>query len=255
MKRVKKRTFAGAVCEQEVFYIRENQDIRKAEPKERFDTEEEYAAFKIGISRRKHAKLVNANFDSNSLYSTLTFDDDNEVHDPKLAKRLRDNYIRRLRRKYPDAVIFAYIGFGKNTHRLHMHILSKGIPKEEIKRLWKYGDIKRVDNLREHNVYDGVDHGEDYTQLANYLFDHWEPEIGGHRWFNTRNAVRPTEEKPTLVKRNYSETHPPTAPRGYMLVDTYINRYGYMRFTYVKKPESRYMTRKRKKEKEEGIHI
>lgn len=245
MKRVKRRTFYGAICEQEVYGIRENQNIKAAEPREpRFQTEEERAAHREAISRKRHTQLFNANFDHNSIYSTLTLDSDNEVHEFEEMKRLRDNYIRRLKRRFPDAVIFAYIGKGKNTHRLHMHMVSNGIPEDDIAGLWKYGSVVRIDRLRMHNMYNGVDHGEDYTALANYLFDHWTPEQGGHRWKNTRNALQPMREDPKEIIREYSETKPPRAPKGYKLVEARGTKYGYLFFKYIKIPESRYKTRK-----------
>ena len=155
MKRVKRRIFCGAVCEQEVFTIRENRNIKVAEPRQpRFQTEEERAAHREAISRRRHTQLFNANFSHESLYSTLTLDNDNEVHEYDEMKRIRDNYIRRLKRRFPDAVIFAYIGKGKSTHRLHMHMVSNGIPKEVITGQWVYGSVKRSDYLREHNLYE-----------------------------------------------------------------------------------------------------
>ena len=81
MQRVKRRIFSGVVCEQEVFNVSDRlTDIKKAEPRPRFKTEEEREQHKIGISRRKHARLVNENFSPRSLYSTLTLDDENEVH-------------------------------------------------------------------------------------------------------------------------------------------------------------------------------
>lgn len=249
MKRVKRRTFSGAVCEQEVFSIRENQDIRTAQPKEpRFTSEAERAAHREAISRKRHAQLFNTNFSHKSLYCTLTLDNDNEVHEYEEMKRLRNNYVRRLKRRFPDAVIFAYIGKGKNTHRLHMHMVVNGIPMETIIDLWGYGNVIRIDHLREHNFYDGIDHGEDYTGLANYLFDHWTPEQGGHRWMNTRNAAQPEKETAKEIARNYTEDKPPLAPKGYKLVETRANRYGYLYFKYVKIPESRYKSRKKKEE-------
>ena len=179
MQRVKRRIFSGAVCEQEVFNISDRlTDIKKAEPRPRFKTEEEREQHRIGISRRKHARLVNENFSPRSLYSTLTLDDENEVHTFKEAKRIRDLFVRRLKYAFPDAVIFIYLGRGKNTNRIHAHMLSDGIPEEAIKKQWIYGSIVRIDHLREHNYYDGIDHGQDYTGLANYLFDHWTPEQG-----------------------------------------------------------------------------
>ena len=114
MQRVKRRTFSGVVCEQEVFNVSDRlKDIKTAEPRQRFKTEEEREQHRIGISRRKHARLVNENFSPRSLYSTLTFDDEHEVHTFKDAKRIRDLYVRRLKYAFPDAVIFVYMGRGK----------------------------------------------------------------------------------------------------------------------------------------------
>ena len=92
MQRVKTRLFSGAVCEQIVFNVPDRvRDIKKAEPKPRFKTEEEREQHRIGISRRKHVRLFNANFGPTSLYSTLTLNNEYEVHTFKEARRLRDN--------------------------------------------------------------------------------------------------------------------------------------------------------------------
>lgn len=237
MQRVKRRIFSGVVCEQEVFNVSDRlTDIKKAEPRPRFKTEEEREQHKIGISRRKHARLVNENFSPRSLYSTLTLDDENEVHTFKEAKRIRDLFVRRLKYAFPDAVIFIYLGRGKNTNRIHAHMLSDGVLEEAIKKQWIYGNIVRINHLREHNYYDGVDHGQDYTGLANYLFDHWTKEQGGHRWKQTRNARKPDRETPTVAKRVYTESKPPRPPKGYILVETKSTKYGYLYFKYVLEP-------------------
>ena len=82
-----------------------------------------------------------------------------------------------------------------------------------------------------------MDHGQDYTGLANYLFDHWTPEQGGHRWRPTKNLRQPEREKPKEIKREYSEHKPPKAPKGYMLVESRATKYGYLYFKYVKIPD------------------
>lgn len=237
--RVKRRTFSGVVCEQEVFSVSAQADLKKAEPRPRFKTPEEREKHREAISRRRHARLFNENFSPRSLYSTLTFDEENECHDYREARRLRDAFARRLKYAFPDAVLFVYIGRGKTTHRMHLHMVSDGVPEEVIEQKWRFGSVKRISHLREHNFYDGVDHGQDYTGLANYLFDHWEPEQGGHRWRQTRNARQPKKEEAVEAKREYSETRPPIAPRGYILVETKSTKYGYLYFKYVKKPPAR----------------
>ena len=247
MRRVKKRTFSGVVCEQEVFTISDRvQDIRKAEPRQRFKTPEEREQHRINISRKKHARYFNENFSPRSLYRTLTFDVEHECHEYRDVKRIRDLFVRRLKYAYPDAVIFIYVGRGKSTHRFHIHMVSDGIPEDFTEKKWEFGSVLRIEHLREHNYYNGIDHGQDYTGLANYLFDHWTPEQGGHRWKQTRNAKKPDAEKPTEVKRNYSEAKPPRPPKGYIFVEAKSTKYGYQYFKYVLEPPKRKRTKPKK---------
>mgnify|MGYP000793657657 FL=1 len=238
MRRVKKRTFSGVVCEQEVYDIPDRiKDVRNAKPpRPRFKTEEEREQHRIGISRRKHTRLVNSNFTHNSLYSTLTLSNQFEVHTFEEAEKIRKNFMKRIKRKFPDARMMIYMGRGKSTHRIHFHMLSDGVPEEAIRQKWNLGNIIRIDHLKEHNYYDGIDCGEDYTGLANYLFDHWTPEQGRKRWSATQNLIKPEEEASKEIKREYTETKAPLAPKGYILVESKSTKYGYLYFKNVKKP-------------------
>lgn len=242
MKRVKVRIFSGAVCEQYVYNVSDRADPQKAKPRVRFENDEDRAAHRLAISQRRHRRLVNANFGPTSLYSTLTFSAEDEVHTPEECRRERDNFWRRLRRAYPDARLIIYYGRGRHTNRFHLHMISDGVPEDEIGKLWGRGSVIDVQHLREHNYYknargEKVDHGQDYTALADYLFGHWSPELGGHRWKATRNVREPEPEPPTLAVREYDELHPPVAPRGYELVAATSTRYGYQHFIYVRRPE------------------
>lgn len=239
MKRVKRRLFSGAVCEQIIYSISNRADVKKCAPRIRFKDDTEREQHRMGISRRNHARLVNENFSPTSLYSTLTIDDEHEVHTFEEAKHIRDLYFRRLKYACPKAVIFIYLGRGKSTNRIHSHMLSEGVPEEVIRKQWTYGRIVSCTHLREHNFYNGVDHGQDYSSLANYLFNHWTPEQGGHRWKQTKNIRKPTAEPPKEIKREYSEDKPPRAPKGYILTETMSTPYGYLYFKYVRVPEKR----------------
>lgn len=237
MKRIKKRIFSGTVCEQLVFSVSDRtRNIKGAKPRLRFKTQEERERHKLLISRRRHARLINENMDPSCLYSTLTFSNEYEVHTFDEARIVRDRFWRRLTYHHPDAVIFLYMGRGKATNRIHFHMISKGIPEETILKYWYYGTVVRIEHLRSHNYYDHVDHGQDYTGLANYCFDHWTPEVGGHRWKMTKNVRRPQEEEAKEVKRNYTVEKPPKPPKGYMLVEARANQYGYLYFRYIKIP-------------------
>lgn len=238
MKRVKRRTFAGVICEQEVYSVTGGTETKTARPpRPRFKSAEERQRHKDMMSLRKFTNYVNENFGPSSCYLTLTFDMENECHDAEECHMMMQRYIRRLKYKYRDAVIAAVYGQGKTTQRFHIHMITEGIPEEHLQKQWSYGEVKECRHLREHNFYDGVDHGRDYTALATYLFLHWRPEYGGHRWYLSRNARKPEQEAPTEVKREYSEKHPPVTPKGYMLVETRSTPYGYYYYKYVRIPE------------------
>lgn len=234
MKQVKRRIFSGAVCEQIVFNTPNNvKNLAAYEPRPRFKTDDDRQKHKELIARRHNARLINTNFSPVSKYSTLTFDIENEVHTFSEAWQLIDLYVRRLRRVCPGAKIYIVTGRGKATKRIHIHMISDGISEDVILSKWKYGDIVSCESLRAHNFYNKIDYGADYTALANYLFDHWTPDQGGHHYFATRNMEPPDKEPPTLPKVKYSLKRPPLAPKGYELVESKANEYGYLYFKYI----------------------
>lgn len=245
VKTMKRRIFAGAVCEQLVYNVPDGVRNPKGydpekPPRKRFKDEEERARHRDEISRRKFCRIINENHNPSSIYSTLTFDNSWEVHTFEEARQIRRNFARALQRACPDAVLHIVMGRGRGTKRIHFHMISAGVPLEVIKGKWKYGSIAEHSYLREHNWYkdkDGQykDYGRDYTGLANYMWGHWTPEVGGHRWFQTKNARQPEAEKTTEVRVSggYSEKRPPVAPKGYKLVETKTTKYGYLYFKYV----------------------
>ena len=240
--RVKKRTFAGVVCEMEVYTISPGgKKASASEPRLRFHNEEERAAHREGISRKMHARIINENFKPMDLYCTLTFDKKNECHSFRECWKLLSNYIRRIRRKYPFSKLAYYCGRGEKTNRYHVHLLAAGVPESAIISKWGYGEVAAVDRLWESCIYNGENHGPDYTALANYLFDHWDPEQGPHRYHHTRNLIIPKSEDYTPCLRNYSEQNPPKAPKGYKLVEVHTTKYGYLYFKYVKEPRQKFL--------------
>lgn len=233
--RAKRRIFSGCVCEQEVYTAPDRtRNVKKAEPRPRFSSKEEYDEFKRQIARRNFARKVNATFSPQSLYITLTLDRENGAHTYEEADAIINPFWRRLRRLNPDAQIVLAKGFGKRTSRIHFHMIVNGITEEQIREKWNAGRVARIEHLRKHNYYDGIDHGQDYTGLANYLFDHWTPEQGTRHYKGTKNLCEPETEDATEAKREYSEKKPPKAPKGYKLVSAKITPYGYMNFKYVK---------------------
>ena len=238
MHQVKRRIFAGNVCEQEVYTVsdRSKPSRRKGVPAPRFKSEAEYTDYKERQNRQRFTRLINANFTPASWYVTLTFDTAHEIYTFDDARRERDNYFRRIKYAYPDAVILAVMGRGKNTARIHFHMLIDGVPEESILKCWRAGSVVDCRHLKAHNICNGIDYGQDYTALANYLYNHWTPEQGGHRFKITKNAKRPIAERPKDVLVNYSPERPPIAPRGYIYVEGYTTQYGYAHYKYIKLP-------------------
>lgn len=237
---VKQRIFSGAVCEQEVYSISSRYHTRRNKskmPPLRLRDPAAYQKHKDGIGLRNFIRMFNENFSPSSIYSTLTFDAENEVHDFRDARILRERYYKKLKKLFPDSVPLIVMGRGKSTNRIHFHMVSEGIPVEAIAEQWTYGKIIESVNLREHNYYNGIDFGQDYTALAKYLWRHWTPEQGGKHYKISRNAKKPTIERPTEPVTPFSLSRPPRAPKGYVFVEAYRTEYGFYHFKYVRMPE------------------
>lgn len=239
-KTMKRRIFFGSVCHQIVYNVPDGvrnpmgytpEKLKRS----RFKDEEEYKRFKANIVVRNGIRKFNAAFVVGDLYTTLTFDDDWEVHTFGEARKVRRNFVRALQRAHPEAVIWCTMGRGKSTNRIHFHIVCHGIPEAFLRQKWKYGKVIHVRPLRAHNYYDGKDLGADFTGLAEYLLAHWTEEQGGHRYYLSKNARPPEAENATEVKvfGGYSDKRPPKAPKGYMLVEEHSTRYGRSCYKYV----------------------
>ncbi len=74
---------------------------------------------RIGISRRKHARLINE-ITAPPHYIAPSLDSRGEVHTFDEARRIRDLYVRRLKYHVPDAKINIYMGRGKTTFRAYI---------------------------------------------------------------------------------------------------------------------------------------
>ena len=236
MKRIKQRIYAGSTCDQIVYTASDRSDTKTAQPRLRFKTEEEREQHKHNIGLRNFIRLVNENFTPAGFYATFTFSSEYEQYYFEEAKKIRENFIRKIKRKFPDAKIVCVMGRGKGTKRIHMHMIFENADPAEIAALWIYG-IVDCSPLRKNNKDPdtGKDIGTDYTALATYLYEHWTPEQGGHAYTRTKNLRKPEKEEPTEAARNYTAEHPPLPPKGYEYVKCTANTtYGFQCFHYVK---------------------
>lgn len=236
--KVKKRIFAGTTCDQIIYSTGRNNP--KGRARLRFKSETERAEHRRQIARRHHAALINANFTPAGFYCTFTFDAENEVHTMDEARRERANFRRRLLYKNKNAKIALYMGRGKSTHRIHFHGFVEGLSAEDIRRAWTGGGVVQISPLRRNNKNAaGMDVGTDFSAVANYCFDHWTAEQGGHYYSRTNNFAMPEEEAARECRREYSPEHPPIAPKGYTFVSAYTTPYGYQAYHYVILPQKR----------------
>lgn len=239
MATFKKRTFSGAVCEIEIFNAPESRSTSLKPKPETVRTEEERKAYNRQKSQKHFVRLVNTNFSHDSYYTTLTYDNEHIPATYEAAEKALELYIRRLRRTNPQAKIIGVTGYGKRSGRLHHHLIISGVSECDIVSKWNGGEIVRAEHLREHNFYNGRDHGEDFTALAIYLFSHTPENVKGRRWKQTKTIQQPKEEKPRKVSRLYSEYRPPKAPQGFVLQEIHTSDYfgsGYLCFKYTRIP-------------------
>lgn len=233
----KRKIYSGCVLDVEVYTVNEGvknaDDIEKKLSRPR--TEEEKKIANERQSRKRFVGNVNSTFVNGGQYVTLTYSDNNLPKSYEEAEGKLKKFIRKMRYKFPGAKIMAVTGYGRRSGRLHHHLIISGVWESYIAEKWKEGSITRIEPLRAHNIYNGKDHGRDYTALANYLFDH-AIEVKRKRWVQTRNITRPEKEAAKEIKRNYTREKPPKTPKGYMLVDVYEGVNGFLNFKFVKIP-------------------
>lgn len=239
MQNCKRETYSGAVYEAEIYPVSDKvKSIQDSMPKpDNIRTLEEKEAYNRHKSEKHFIRLVNTNFNSKSYYVTVTYNDTNLPNSYQEACNNLDNYIRRLKYTNPNAVIVAVIGYGSRSGRLHHHLLISCVDEADILSKWTYGEIAKAEHLRKDNYYNGVNHGEDFTALAVYLHQHTPIEHKGKRWKQTKSIQKPVQKKAKIIKRTFSTTTPPKAPKGYTLVEARTCEYfasGYMYFKYVR---------------------
>ena len=241
MTRVKQRIYAGNTLDICIMHTGKS-DIgsRNPRPRERFKTEEDRKIFNNKRAFRNCIRLVNENFTPNGYYITLTFDDENEIYNFEDARKIRDNFRRRIKYKCRNDSFIIFMGRGSKTARIHFHMIYVGNNIDYVLSQWKYGKIRECRHLREHNIDSdtGLDLGQDYSALVTYLWNHWTDEQGGQHCLHTRNMKKPYKEKALECKRYYSPEKPPKAPLGYKYIKCTANtEYGYQCFHYVVIPK------------------
>ena len=183
-----KMYICGDYVEVDIFPVFSKQRSRAKKMK---PTSEVQARLNQRNAERKLIRLLNANFTKDDIRLDLTYNDDNLPLTPEDAQKEMQNFFRRIKRYrkrlgLPELKYVAVTEIGKETARLHHHIvMSGGVPINDLAEIW----------------------GKGYTTVKPLQFDKFgivgiavylvKNPILGKRWNASRNLVKPTEAERT----------------------------------------------------------
>ena len=206
-----KRVFSGKILEAE-FYPITVDGRRYSRGKKRKISRAAQQKLNDKNARKKLRRLIEENFEEEKdYYCTFTYTDHEMPCSYEQCKRDLANFFRRMRRlrektKLPELKYIYAIECtvskrtGVARYNIHM-VISGGLPRKDIKKLWGRGEIKKVEELQA---------GErGFERLANYLCKEWDNEllpVGRKRYTPSRNLRQPTEKtKDGIFKPRFLE--------------------------------------------------
>ena len=140
------------------------------------------------------ARVANANFvEGRDLKVDLTFDKWNLPATRRDCKRVTDNFIRRVTRAWKARGLepelrYLYVIEGNDGKRFHVHLLmTGGLTVNVIRDLWGMCEILNVRVLQAGQ--------KGYEALSVYLTKQGKLADGEHRWYGSRNLVKPDYEE------------------------------------------------------------
>lgn len=139
---------AGQTREIDIYPIWDNRQAAHAAKQERAKHREAQRKVDRRNAQKKLRRLINENFTAGDILITNTYAPGMDPHDEAAAQRQMQNYIRRIKRLREKRGLpeMKYVYVTEVTHseargtRYHHHmIMSGGIDREEVERLWKGG--------------------------------------------------------------------------------------------------------------------
>ena len=133
---------------------------------------------------------------------------------------------------------FAVCGEGEKKGRYHIHVLLTNFNLQcinQIKRKWTKGK-PYAQTVKRWNYQHGIRVKTDLTPIAIYMFDQGIRINGGHRYYLSRNAEKPSVDYEIVDKQKISHEYQLVAPpevRGYECVMVYMTSYGFRSFWYL----------------------
>ncbi len=148
--------------------------------------------------QQRLARLINANFDENGTWITLTYKQSNLPDDETAAKKTIYNYLRSVQRKYKDTEVNAVYTTSHTGKNCHHHICINVRDRDGLEELWCSASerarkrknpgylIKRYGRTNARRLQ-ADDFG--FTGMAMY--------IGKHGRYHTFGKLKEPEEKKT----------------------------------------------------------
>ena len=224
---------AGKTKEYERYYTKRFRPKRERRESRKNKTTEQQQRINDRIAERKLTRVMNANFDGTSLYTTYSYAKENRPKDIETLNKHVRKLLADLRKLYKaEGQVLKYVETAEVGERgaVHIHMVVDGIDIRKIKKLWKYGfvTIKPLD-----------DSGQ-YRKLASYLMKYYQKTRGTSdqiqkKAYNcSRNLVRPEPDRKPMKGERFSKDI--TVPKGWYLdketVEEGITEDGYEYFRY-----------------------
>lgn len=167
------------------------------------------------MAAKNLARLLNANFKEGDFHLVLTYKD---APTKEQAKKDRAQFIRKLRRFYPD---LKYVAVTEWEHtRIHHHLVTSRCDMDLVKDLWQNLGFVKTGLLNETG---------DYTKLAEYLIKEttrtfrMEGSLYKRRYSCSSNLVRPVVKREEISIVELFEDPEPI--KGYYIPKDSIRRY------------------------------
>ena len=232
---VKKTFICGQVIEVEKVFSSKYKGKKTVRSPKMAKTEEAVRKVNERNAEKKLRRLLNANFDTNSLHAVLTYRTDQRPEDAEQAMKDFQKFVRTLKRlckKINKELKYVAVGERSKKGVIHFHcVIDCGLTLGELQEAWTKGAVHATP-LRS----DG-----DYSRLASYLlkesketFNDPERSIHKKRWCASKNLVKVKPHVKVVKADSWREA--PTAPKGYFVlkdtVEAGISEWGYPYQTY-----------------------
>lgn len=173
-------------------------------------------------AEKKLRRLINTNFDCNSLHIVMTYRPEARPADAEQARKDLSQFWRNLKKqckKIGKELKYVAVAERSKKGTIHFHaVVDCGLTLGELQANWKKGAVHATP-LRS----DG-----DYTRLASYLlkesketFNDPERSVFKKRWNASKNLVMPKAEVQIIKADSWREV--PLAPKGYYVIQDSVS--------------------------------